>query len=64
MFPLSDPDIPRQTRPILTIGLIITNVLVFAYQFFLNDIDTFILPINSGQFLRKSWVIDTWKLSR
>jgi len=48
MFPLSDPDIPRQTRPILTIGLIITNVLVFAYQFFLNDIDTFILTYKFG----------------
>ena len=48
MFPLSDPDIPRQTRPILTIVLIVTNVLVFAYQFFLNDIDTFILTYKFG----------------
>src|SRR6266849_6167509 len=35
MFPLKD-DVPSQTTPVVTVGLIGLNVLVFLYQFFLQ----------------------------
>jgi membrane associated rhomboid family serine protease len=39
MFPLSDPDLVRRTRPYVTVGLIALCALVFMYELALNSME-------------------------
>ena len=48
MFPLSDPDIYRRTRPVITLVFIAFNVLVFLYQITLNELDSAIFTYRFG----------------
>lgn len=40
MIPLSDPDVHRRTRPVITVTLVALNVLVFLYELSLGPTDT------------------------
>ncbi len=48
MFPLSDPDIVRRATPVLTIGFIAVNVLVFLYQLSLDEVSKFVFAYRFG----------------
>jgi membrane associated rhomboid family serine protease len=52
MFPVSDV-IPSRTTPLVTIGLIVVNVLVFFYQLILT-------PVGLEQFIASYAVIPAW----
>ena len=48
MIPLSDPHVHRSTTPYVTYALLALNVLVFVYQFFLDDLGTFTFTYRFG----------------
>ena len=48
MIPLSDLDIQRRSIPFVTGALIVTSVLVFAYQFTLDEFETFLFTYRFG----------------
>ena len=52
MFPVSDV-IPSRTTPVVTVGLIIANVLVFCYQLVLP-------PVALQQFVATYAVVPAW----
>ena len=39
MFPLSDPDLIRRSKPVITYGLIIINAVVFLYELTLGSLE-------------------------
>ena len=48
MIPIGDPDIRRNTFPIVNVALITINVLVFLYMLQLSDVDQFIFTLRHG----------------
>ena len=48
MIPLDDPDIERSRYPVLTVGLIAANVLIFLYQLSLDPIEVFAFVYKFG----------------